>query len=114
MQGKYALSYKYFPTGVDSRLAWSYDAASIQWVPTVFIEGHYAFRFYSSDSSEPIHIHVIRDKSEARFWLTPLTLAANIGLSPRELKVVRSIIERRRSEIETRWKEYFNEIQDYC
>ena len=90
-------------------LAWSYALVCFLSVPTVFIEGSYAFRFYSSDQSEPVHIHVIRDNDEAKFWLTPLVLASNLGFSRRELLLVRSIIERRRAEIEARWKEHFNE-----
>ncbi len=78
-------------------------------MPTVFIEGPYAFRFYSSDQAEPVHIHVVHDNREAKFWLTPLTLASNFGFSGRELALIRSIIEHHRAEIEARWKEHFNE-----
>ncbi|MBZ0109031.1 MAG: DUF4160 domain-containing protein [Candidatus Scalindua rubra] len=37
-------------------------------MPTIEISG-YKFRFYSSDLTEPPHMHVIRDGNEAKDWL---------------------------------------------
>ena len=55
-------------------------------MPTVLVIGPYRFHFYSRENAEPPHIHVLRDKSEAKFWLQPVTLAVNRGFHPAELR----------------------------
>ena len=60
-------------------------------MPTVFLDGPYAFRFYSSDRSEPIHIHVWTDKCHAKLWLNPLTLVENNGFDANELRRIQKI-----------------------
>jgi hypothetical protein len=40
-------------------------------MPTVLRSGPYRFFFYAGDGSEPPHVHVERDDSEAKFWLGP-------------------------------------------
>lgn len=107
---KNTLPHKVFLQGTVLLLAWSYDAVWFRVVPTIFIEGPYAFRFYSSDQSEPIHIHVVRDNQEAKFWLRQsIVLASNYGFSPREIASIRLIIELRRADIEARWRDHFSE-----
>ncbi len=56
------------------------------------IPGPYRFFFYSFDGSEPMHVDVRRDSQHAKFWLSPLELVANHGVSPRELNVIRGLI----------------------
>lgn len=41
-------------------------------MPTVLIDGPYTFIFFSSDGSEPLHIHVKRDRMIIKVWLDPL------------------------------------------
>jgi hypothetical protein len=48
-------------------------------MPTVLQDGPYNFIFFSSDQSEPPHIHVKRDRQIVKFWLTPVSLANNRG-----------------------------------
>lgn len=62
-------------------------------MPTVLRIGPYRFHFYSREGSEPPHIHVERDESEAKFWLRPVSLAANIGFSPSELGDIQRLVE---------------------
>jgi hypothetical protein len=38
-------------------------------MPTVMRIGPYRFFFYAGDREEPVHIHVKRDTSLAKFWL---------------------------------------------
>ena len=45
------------------------------------ISGPYWFFFYSFDCSEPIHVHVRRERNEAKFWVEPVALAWNRGFS---------------------------------
>ena len=46
---------------------------------------------------------------EAKFWLYPeVRLAYNRGLDARAIKMVRSVIENRRDEIEATWNDFFS------
>jgi len=38
--------------------------------PTVFKEKGYRFFFFSREES-PMHVHVVSDEGEAKFWLEP-------------------------------------------
>lgn len=42
--------------------------------PTVLQSGPYRFFFYSSDRGEPTHVHITRERKEAKFWLEPVRL----------------------------------------
>ena len=53
----------------------------------------YRFFFYSFDCVEPMHVHVERDEATCKFWLQPLSLAANTGFRPRELNRIRGLIQ---------------------
>ena len=37
--------------------------------------------FFSYDCSERIHVHVVRDRKEAKLWLDPVEVAFNKGYS---------------------------------
>jgi hypothetical protein len=54
--------------------------------PTVFRSGPYRFFFYAGDGGEPPHVHVERDDSEAKFWLTPVRLARSHGFGRKEIR----------------------------
>ena len=60
-------------------------------MPTVLRIGPYRFLFYASDGDEPIHVHVLRDDNMAKFWIQPVRLAVNIGISPRELREIEKL-----------------------
>jgi hypothetical protein len=72
------------------------------------IPGPYWFFFYSFDCGEPIHVHVRRDRNEAKFWLGPVTLAWNHGFTPRELNEIRRIIIGNEDRIREAWDEHCN------
>lgn len=56
-----------------------------------------------------MHVHVHSSDGEAKFWLEPeIALADFCGLSDRELKKIRQIIEERRNEIKKSWEEHFS------
>ena len=42
--------------------------------------------FHSHEPNEPPHVHVDRDDQSAKFWLSPVALARNLGFSPVELR----------------------------
>ena len=65
-------------------------------MPTVMRIGPYRFHFYSREGQEPPHIHVARDDAEAKFWLDPVSVAANFGFRVSELRdIERLVVEHR-------------------
>ncbi len=62
-------------------------------MPTVMRIGPYRLHFYSLEDHEPPHIHVARDDLEAKFWLRPVSLAANFGFSNAELSKIEKLVE---------------------
>ena len=62
-------------------------------MPTVMRIGPYRFHFYSREDNEPPHIHVERDDLEAKFWLRPVSLAANHGFASAELSRIQRLVE---------------------
>jgi len=76
-------------------------------VPTILREGPYRIFWYSHELGEPPHVHVDRDDCSAKFWLSPVALARNIGFSARELRRIRVIIQTNQSSLEEAWHGYF-------
>jgi hypothetical protein len=71
--------------------------------PTVFRKS--GFRFYFFSREEPrIHIHVHGQAGEEKFWIEP---AQNYGLSGKELKLVRRLIEEHENDIRNAWSRQF-------
>ncbi len=79
-------------------------------MPVVFREGGYRFFFYSNEGEprEPVHVHVMRNGAEAKFWLFPTpAVAYNRGFSARMLARLLEMVEARQDEIEDAWNEHF-------
>jgi len=74
--------------------------------PTVFNKDGFRFFFYSNEH-KPIHIHVEKGDSAAKFDLEPVSLVKNEGMRSKELKKAEEIIIAHREEILIRWREYF-------
>jgi len=62
-------------------------------MPTVLRSGPYRVYFYSHESNEPAHVHVDRDQASCKFWLSPVSLASNLGFRAPELRDVERLIE---------------------
>jgi hypothetical protein len=77
-------------------------------VPTVHREGPYRFFFYSGDRNEPVHVHVERDASRAKFWLDPVRLARSGGCSAAELREVERLVVANQRRLLEKWNEYFS------
>ncbi len=78
-------------------------------MPTLLLWQGYRFLFYSKEDGEPPHVHVRRDRSQAKFWLDEVSLARNAGFRAHELvEIERKIKEYRDSFLDT-WHEYFSE-----
>ncbi len=75
--------------------------------PTVFRESGYRFFFFSREEVR-MHVHVASPDGEAKFWLEPeLTLAKCRGLSQRQLRLVKLLIEEHRDDIVFAWRTHF-------
>lgn len=77
-------------------------------MPTVLRIGPYRFFFYSGDQSEPPHVHVERDSSEAKFWLDPVRLARSHGFAAREIGEIEKLVADNEQLLLERWNEFFN------
>ena len=62
-------------------------------MPVVLRIGPYVFFFYSEENNEPPHIHIRRDRSLAKFWLDPISLASNRGHPNHEVTYLRRLVE---------------------
>jgi hypothetical protein len=76
-------------------------------MPTIARIGPYRVYFYSHDMHEPPHVHVDRDDKTAKFWLTPVALAYNIGFRAKELRDVRRIVDEHATEFLEAWHDNF-------
>ncbi len=80
-------------------------------MPVVFRWKGFRFHFFSDegDPREPVHIHVVKDNADAKFWLFPeVEVAYNRGFNARILKQLQGIVEERREEIEEAWNDHFS------
>lgn len=76
-------------------------------MPTLLIWRDYRFRFYSSDRTEPPHVHIQEDGRDAKIWLHGLDVSFNHGYNERELqKLIAKVAEHRNGWIGS-WNEYF-------
>jgi len=78
-------------------------------MPTVLRVGPYRFYFYSHEPNEPAHVHIDRDNSTAKFWLEPVILATNIGLSAKELRKLQVIVQENQEVLLEAWNGYFGD-----
>jgi hypothetical protein len=79
-------------------------------MPVVFRNAGFRFFFYSNEGNprEPVHVHVERGGSEAKFWLHPqVSVAYNDGFSAKTLRELLVLIEANREDIEKAWHEFF-------
>jgi hypothetical protein len=76
-------------------------------MPTVLRIGRYRFFFYSNESQEPPHVHVQAAEDEAKFWLDPVSLAANHGFRSRDLTEIEQLVEDHRDQLIEAWNDYF-------
>lgn len=61
-------------------------------MPVVLRVGPYRFLFYSNEPDEPAHVHVQRDRAEAKFWLSPVRLARASGFAAPELRKIARLV----------------------
>ena len=55
-----------------------------------------------------MHIHVYCERGEAKFWLEPIVeLAQNSGMSVRQIRAAKILIEEHDDEIRNAWQAHF-------
>ena len=55
-----------------------------------------------------MHVHVYCDRGEAKFWLEPaIELAQNSGMTGRQIRVAKTLIEEHDDEIRNAWQTHF-------
>ncbi|RME50668.1 MAG: DUF4160 domain-containing protein [Caldilineae bacterium] len=74
------------------------------------IPGPYHIYFVSFDCNEPPHVHVARERYEAKFWLDPLHVARNYGFSRAELRRIERLLEGHLNQIRRAWDEHCGQI----
>ncbi|MDO5446342.1 MAG: DUF4160 domain-containing protein [Prevotellaceae bacterium] len=75
-------------------------------MPTIFIFFGFRFLFYSNDH-EPIHVHIIKGRCEAKYNIEPTNQVYNHGFKPQEISMIESIITENHNVIKERWTQYF-------
>lgn len=76
-------------------------------MPTIARIGPYRVYFYSHDRVEPAHVHVDRDTCTAKFWLSPVESAYNLGFRPKELRDIRRLVIEHATEFLEAWNANF-------
>jgi Domain of unknown function (DUF4160) len=82
-------------------------------MPAVFRDKAFRFFFYSNEGNprEPMHVHVMGEGGEAKFWLRPeVRVATSDGLSARTLRELTGVVESRVTLIEGAWNEHLSQI----
>lgn len=75
-------------------------------MPTLFILFGFRFFFWSNEH-EPVHVHISKGDSEAKYNVDTMTLAENYGFKRNELRMIESILEENKDIIIERWNECF-------
>lgn len=77
-------------------------------MPTILDIGPYKLFFYSSEGSEPPHVHLRRERATAKFYLNPVRLARSRRFSDHELRELDKIVEEHQEKILEAWHEHFD------
>lgn len=79
--------------------------------PTVLREKGYRVVVYFNDHNPP-HVHVIKDRKDARVRLDTVEIIDNRGYSPKELKAILEIIEGNQEFLLEQWAEHSRANED--
>jgi len=80
-------------------------------MPVVLRYKGFRFLFYANEGSprEPVHIHVMKDSIDAKFWLDPVRVAYNDGFSAQTLRELLEVVEANAELIVGAWNEFFDD-----
>ena len=76
--------------------------------PTIHRERGYRFFFFSREEPR-MHVHVVCADGESKFWLDPeVGVARNIGMTEKQIREARRIIEEHGDEFRAAWHRHFD------
>jgi hypothetical protein len=75
-------------------------------MPTVLRIGPFRFHFYSDERNEPPHIHIESPDGECKFWLSPIRLSRNKGVTPADLRTVERLVYEHAALLKEKWNEF--------
>jgi hypothetical protein len=75
-------------------------------MPTVLKINIYRFHFYSDEREEPAHIHIATPDGECKFWLEPIRLAKNKGLSPHIVRLIEKLVYENQDYLKEKYNEF--------
>lgn len=76
-------------------------------MPTVLRWKGWIFLFYSSDGDEPPHVHIRKDGTEVKIWLSDVSVARNAGVKSHDVRELQKIVMQHKDEFLEKWNEYF-------
>ena len=62
-------------------------------MPVVLRVKGYRIGFDEADLAEPPHVHVRKERDEAKFWMDPILLARSRGFREHELREIQEILQ---------------------
>ena len=80
--------------------------------PVVFRHRGFKFHFYANGGNprEPMHVHVLKDNIDAKFWLWPeVRMAYNDGFDARTERLLMELILTQRPLIGRVWNDFFSD-----
>lgn len=66
--------------------------------------GPYVISFYEYDLREPAHVHVRRERNQAKFWLESLKIARNRGFTAHELHDIETLLRENQGKLLILWE----------
>jgi hypothetical protein len=75
-------------------------------VPTVLRVAGFRFHFYSNEGEEPAHVHVAAGEGECKFWLEPIALAVNHGLSVATVRKIEALVYEHQELLREKYREF--------
>lgn len=76
--------------------------------PTILREKGYRFYFLSNEERR-MHIHVVCEDGEAKFWIAPIISLANYyGLNKHQLNEIQKLVEKYKDDISKEWERHFS------
>lgn len=74
-------------------------------MPIVLRVKGYRFWFYEADLDEPPHVHVGKERQEAKYWLDPVKRARAGKFKPVDLREIERIINDNQAFLLGAWKQ---------
>ena len=75
-------------------------------MPTILRLLGFRFHFYSDEGNEPAHIHVTKDDCEIKFWLDPVVIARNRGMTAKDIRIVERLVIEHRAFLQEQYHEF--------